>query len=108
MLLDGRCVWCRTSFPRLQSKKNQKRAPRGAGIATKFLTHGADINSVTANGLSSLMLAAKSGHDDIVKLLLRNKADTALRDDNKLNAIDHALASNNTIIASFVEAGGKR
>lgn len=79
-----------------------------ARIVAKFLTHGADINSVTANGLSSLMLAAKNGHDDIVKLLLSNKADTALRDDNKLNAIDHALASNNTIIASFIEAGGKR
>ena len=76
-------------------------------IASKFLSHGADVNSVTANGLSSLMLAAKNGHDDVVKVLLNNKADTALRDDNKLNAIDHALASNNTNIARFIAAGGK-
>ena len=76
-------------------------------IASKFLSHGADVNSVTANGLSALMLAAKNGHDDVVKVLLKSKADTALRDDNKLNAIDHALASSNTNIASFIAAGGK-
>ena len=76
-------------------------------IASKFLAQGADVNSVTANGLSSLMLAAKNGHDDVVKVLLKNNADTALRDDNKLTAIDHALASNNTNIARFIAAGGK-
>ena len=76
-------------------------------IASKFLSQGADVNSVTANGLSSLMLAAQNGHDEVVKVLLKNKADTALRDDNKLNAIDHALASDNTNIARFIAAGAK-
>ena len=78
-----------------------------ARIAGKFLNNGADVNSVTANGLSSLMLAAKNGHDDVVKVLLSKKADTALRDDNKLNAIDHAVSSNNTNIARLIAAGGK-
>ena len=78
-----------------------------ARIASKFLGQGADVNSVTANGLSSLMLAAQNGHDEVVKVLLKNKADTALRDDNKLNAIDHALASDNTNIARFIAAGAK-
>ena len=75
-------------------------------IASKFLSHGADINSVTANGLSSLMLASKNGHDDVVRLLVKNNANTSLRDDNKLDAVDHALASQNTNIARLIQAAG--
>ena len=80
-----------------------------ARIVSKFLSHGANINSVTANGLSSLMLASGNGHDDVVRILVTNKADTELRDDNKLNAIDHALVGQNTDIAQFIRAaGGKK
>ena len=77
-------------------------------IASKFLSHGADINSVTANGLSSLMLASKNGHDDVVRLLVKDNANTSLRDDNKLDAVDHALASQNTNIARLIQATGSK
>lgn len=72
-------------------------------IAKKFLALGAQVNSVTDNGLSPLMLASMKGHMDVVRALLLYKADTQLRDANNLSAADHALAANNTYIADLLQ-----
>lgn len=74
------------------------------GIAKKFLARGANVNGVTDNGLSALMLASMKGHMDVVRALLMYKADTQMRDANNLSAADHALAANNTYIAELLQS----
>lgn len=72
-------------------------------LVGKFLALGAPVNQLTAGGLSALMLASKNGHLEVVQTLLKNNADTLLRDSNNLSASDHAQAAGNTIIAALLQ-----
>lgn len=72
-------------------------------LVVKFLALGAQVNSVTANGLTALMIASMNGHKDVVRTLLQHKADSSLRDDNGLSATDHAVAKQNTDIAELLK-----
>ncbi len=74
-----------------------------AHLAKKFLALGAQMNAVTDNGLSALMLASMNGHIDVVRILLLHKANILLRDANQLSATDHALAADNTNIADLFQ-----
>lgn len=78
-----------------------------ANLAKKFLALGAQVNGVTDNGLSALMLASMNGHIDVVRALLGYKADSQLRDENKLSAADHAIAAGNTKIADLIKLAPK-
>ena len=56
----------------------------------------------------ALIVAAKGGHIDIVKLLLANRADPNKADESGETAFDIALKNQNTDIAELLrKAGGK-
>src|SRR5262249_54205025 len=72
------------------SRKGDAKAVQG------LIAQGADVNAKTHYGANALWLAASKGHADVVKILLKNKADP--------NNIDIVWGS--TPMASSV-AGGK-
>jgi len=44
-------------------------------VAKLLLEKGADVDSKASDGQTPLSLAAANGHEDVVKLLLENRAD---------------------------------
>jgi len=69
---------------------------------------GAEINARTENGSTALFFAARFGHIEVIKLLLKNKADPTLANENGDTAIDWALKSDSTDIADLLRAAGGR
>ncbi len=69
---------------------------------------GAEINARTENGSTALFFVARFGHIEVIKLLLKNKADPTLANENGDTAIDWALKSDNTDIADLLRAAGGR
>ena len=62
-----------------------------AAIVETLLQHGADVNRVeTSNGWTALIWAAKQGHDETVKVLLKHHADRSIRDFTQSTALDYA------------------
>jgi hypothetical protein len=84
-----------------------------AGTLTEAQIRGAktSINELDANGVPPLTLAARMGHLDTVKLLLREKADPDMKDKNgatALNVAAHYPPMNQAaIIRALLEAGAK-
>ena len=77
-------------------------------IAKLLVKSGADVNAVSRNGSSALLVASRGGHIDIVKLLLANRADPNKALESGATALDVALKSENTDIAELLrKAGGK-
>ena len=60
------------------------------GTVTALLAKGADVNETTGGGQSALILAVIFGHTNLVKLLVKAGADSELRDNLGLNAIEWA------------------
>ena len=58
----------------------------------KFIEYGVNVNEYF-NGITPLMLAARSNKVDIVKLLLEKGADAGLKDQRGYNAAKHAEMS---------------
>lgn len=77
-------------------------------LANKFIGLGNIVDVKTRNQLTPLMVAAMNGHLDIVQTLLKNGADSTLRDTNNLSAYDHAMARANTIIAGVLARTGQK
>ena len=57
-------------------------------ILRMLLNAGANINAKDVNGRSALMMASKEGQADCVALLLSDKADPTVRDNEGLTAVD--------------------
>lgn len=55
-----------------------------------LLEQGATVDARAPNGNTPLMLAARFGHEDSVKLLLERGADRTLRNDRNYDAADYA------------------
>lgn len=60
------------------------------GTVTALLAKGADVNETTGGGQTALILAVIFGHTNLVKLLVKAGADSQLRDNLGLNAIEWA------------------
>ena len=76
-------------------------------ILDKLLARGAKIDALTPNRATALMLAARNGHIDTVRRLLRAGADTALKNDRGLTAAEWARTQGNTDIADLIEQAGR-
>ena len=77
-------------------------------IAKLLVKSGADVNAISENGSTALIVAAKGGHIDVVKLLLANRADPNKAVESGETAFDIALKNQNTDIAELLrKAGGK-
>jgi len=59
-------------------------------VLTVLLERGADIDARAPNGSTPLMMAARYGAEDSVKLLIRRGADKELRNDRNQSALDMA------------------
>ena len=57
---------------------------------TLLLERGADVNALSPNGSTPLMMAAQYGAEDSVKILLARGADARLRNQRELRAVDFA------------------
>ncbi len=66
-----------------------------ADIVEILLQHGADVNRVeSSNGWTALIWAAKQGHDETVRVLLKYHADPLIKDDSASTALDYARRKN--------------
>lgn len=69
---------------------------------------GAKVDGASDNGNTALMVAARGGHIEVVKLLLANRADPNKTLESGDTALDLALRSQNTDIGDLLRrAGGK-
>ncbi len=82
---------------------------RGRTEVAKFLLdQGADIDAVAPNGISALMMAARGGPFDTVKLLLWEVADPNLKTDSGGTALAWAMKEGNTEIADLLKQAGAK
>jgi len=75
-------------------------------ICQELLDRGAPVDGTEANSTTPLMMAARGGHFETVRLLLSRKANPAARNHNGATAMAWALRSNNTNIADALRAAG--
>jgi ankyrin repeat protein len=68
----------------------------------RLLAAGADINALTPNLSDALMLAARNGHTDIARRLLKTPIDLNRRNDRGITAEEWARSKGNTKIADLI------
>jgi len=66
---------------------------RDVNMVEYLLAKGAAVNAVNLNRMTPLHVAAKMGASDVADVLVRNDADTELRDDNHRTALEVAVES---------------
>lgn len=71
-------------------------------LLERLLAAGAPVDAPAPNKSTALMLAARNGHIDAVRALIRAGANLDLRNDAGQTADSWALANNNTDIASLI------
>lgn len=80
--------------------------PESSAMVALLLEHHAYIDAASPNRTTPLMMAARYGHTDVIKLLLEEGADPSLRNEKGLTAIDFARTAGRNdqadLIASFV------
>lgn len=67
-----------------------------------LLSHGADINAQDVDGMTALMTATRYGHVEIVKTLLRNHADIAVKNAYGSDAFQIAKALNHDVLVDLL------
>jgi uncharacterized protein len=95
--LRGRLDWANKLIERGAKVQKPGWAPvhyAASGPSTELLAmlldRGAEINALAPNGSTPLMMAARFGPEDSVKLLVQRGADTKLLNDRNLSAADLA------------------
>lgn len=89
------------------NKKLLKSAAIGdlAGVS-QALTKGADINTQDENGYTALMYAAYYGQKEVLLHLLKNSADTSLKEKLRAeNCLDLAIGNHNDIAELLIDRG---
>lgn len=77
-------------------------------IVRFLIDKGADVDAVSDNSTSALMVAARNGHLEVVKLLLAHEADPDIENDAGGDALSWAEAAGNSEIAELVRQAMKR
>ena len=82
--------------------------PESKAMVALLLEHHAYIDAESPNRTTPLMMAARYGHGDAVRLLLEEGADPNLRNEQGLTALDFARSAGRAdqanLIASFMRA----
>ena len=73
-----------------------------------LIERGVDVNSENRRGITPLMIAASQGRNQIVRLLLQHKADTARRDYTGRTALMWAEWNRKPQIVKLLRAAGIR
>ncbi len=76
-------------------------------IVILLLDRGADIDALSPNRSTPLMMAARYGAEDAAELLLQRGANAKLRNDLALNAADFARAAGREQLALRLEAAAR-
>ncbi len=71
-----------------------------------YINSGADINIANELGITPLMVSAKSGNIEIVKILVLNGARLNTKDNKDFTALYYATASNNINIVKYLVQNG--
>lgn len=77
-----------------------------AAIVRYLLTQGAEVNALSPNGSTPLMMAAREGQAEVATTLLKAGAQGGIANDNGENAVHWAMRNNNVVIAREI-AGSK-
>ena len=77
---------------------------RSVAVVHLLLEHHAFIDAQSPNGTTPLMMAAHYGHAAVVALLLEEGADTDLRNEQGLSAIDFAHRAGREELAARIAA----
>ena len=95
--LQGNVVWAKKMLERGAKVQKPGWSPvhyAAAGPSTELLAllldRGADINAVAPNGNTPLMMAARHGPEESVRLLVQRGANKRLQNDRNLTAADLA------------------
>jgi uncharacterized protein len=82
--------------------------PQSSAMVALLLENHAYIDAESPNRTTPLMMAARYGHADVIKLLLEEGADPKLRNEQGLTAVDFARGAGRNdqadLIASFIRA----
>lgn len=73
-------------------------------VTAFLLEKGAQVDAPSPNGSTALMMAARYGHEDSVRVLLAAKADPRLRNQKDLSAADFARDAGREALASRLAA----
>jgi ankyrin repeat protein len=68
-----------------------------------LLDQGADINAIAPNGASPLMMAARYGPEDSVRLLIARGADKRVRNSLNQSAVDYARMSGREFLLPLLQ-----
>lgn len=71
-------------------------------VAHSLIDHHADVNVVSASGVTALMLAAAHNNTSIVGLLLQSGADATKRSPENKTALDIAVENGNETVVSLI------
>jgi uncharacterized protein len=77
-------------------------------LVERLLARGADVNLLAPNKSNALMLAARNGHIDVVRRLLKTDVNLDQENDAGFTAESWAMANANTDIADLIRAERKR
>lgn len=69
-------------------------------VVAALLEKGAQVDALSPNGTTALMMAARYGSDDSAELLLRQGASTSLRNQKGMNAADFASSAGRAALAA--------
>lgn len=72
-------------------------------VVSDLLARGADVNALSTNGSTPLMMAAREGREGIAVRLLQAGADAAVRNEWDDDALRWAARNNNARIAKLIE-----
>lgn len=72
------------------------------GLVRDLVSQGADVNALTSNGSSALMLAAREGRETIARTLLEKGADRNIKNDWDEGVLEWAMRQNHLNIARMV------
>lgn len=73
-------------------------------ILERLIAGGADVNALAPNQSNALMLAARNGHIEVVRRLLKTDVRLDQKNDSGFTAESWALANANTDIAELIRA----
>jgi uncharacterized protein len=72
-------------------------------ICEQLIATGASINERNNIGETALIIAAKNGDNDLVKVLIRSGANTSIKDNKGFTALDYAKKRKHQQIVAFLE-----
>lgn len=108
--LQGRVEWAKKMLERGAKVQKTGWAPvhyAAAGPSTELLVllldRGADINAVAPNGMTPLMMAARHGPEDSVKVLVQRGANKRQLNERNQSAADLARHGDRTYLLKMLE-----